>query len=206
MSTRYSIQLYFPIDKLECALEQLNKLCEPVTNKRMSIALPTGKKVVVSHTHFSVPDKALRKFSKENTFIAYDTVFLLSADTFIQEALVKIYDDPVILNEDYPVGAFIIILRVGQKFSRITISAVASSQNRILRHSPSIHQQMSKMLTHCDGLFGLIDIEAGDDQYIEQILLAETEKQILIDTVNSHDGDNIDYVVEVVQQQLMKDD
>ena len=202
MGTHYSIDLYFPINKLECALEEINKLSESVTDKRMSITLPNGKKIVVAHTLYSAPDKALRKFSEENTFIGYDTVFLLSVDTVIQEALVRIYDDPVILNKDYPVGSFRIILRVGQKFSRMTIGAVASSQNKILLYSPSMHSQMNKIISHCDGLFGLIDTEAGNDQHIEMVLLADTEKQIFIDAVNSHDGDNIDYLVDAVQRQL----
>ena len=202
MGTHYSIDLYFPINKLECALEEINKLSEPVTDKRMSIALPDGKKIVVAHTLYSTPDKRLRKFSEENTFIGYDTVFSLSADAVIQEALVRIYDDPVILNKDYPVGSFRIILRVGQKFSRMTIGAVASSQNKILLYSPSMHSQMNKILNHCDGLFGLIDTETGNDQHIEMILLADTERQIYMDRLNSYDSNNIDYLVDNVLRQL----
>lgn len=200
MGIRYGIHLYFPIDKLACAVEEIVKLTETSVDGRMSIRLPENKTVIVACEMTSVGDGEQRHLTIDND-ICYRTSFLLPLDSYIQTHLEwhgKTFTNTA---DKVNLGNFLVGLHVGTSYAEISIYAVSSSQNEILLKSPVMHQVMQDMLIHCNGLFGLIDIQKGDGAY-ERLWLSDIQKQVAIDAERSDYGEDIDYIVSTVQQKL----
>ncbi len=192
MGVRSSIYLYFPLDRLECAIKKIAALSEQATSKRMTIRLPNGDRIALPHSGFSVPDKTKRSLSGDVNEISYTTAFLLSKDAVIGEYLAR-YEpvEPINSTGKYGIGNFQVILSTGNNYAEITLSAVTSSQNRILLESNVLHQHLLHILKGCKGLFVLVDTGMQSCY-----LLTNITKEISVHT------DDVDSKVNEIQQQI----
>ena len=207
MSISYYITLYFPLERLECAIEELIKISERASEKRMSIWLQDGRKVVVPHTLYAVPDKNERSLATAKS-ISFTTSFLLAEDPVIYHyveslSLGRESIKHMMIDEAYRIGNFIVSLTIGESYSEVSIGSVSSSQIRILSDSDIFHHHVVRILGQCDGLFALLntDTQSAEGNYVYS-MIGNLDKVVLIDPAASDFGDNIDFMVEMVVQQL----
>ena len=161
MSTRYSIRLYFPTEKIEQALLATTEIADQPESWQ-NIKLPDNRKVLVPF-HSSDQKRPHLQIGKS---IALDTTLLFPVDEIVQEYITmrQTADTELKLvhgdGEDYcPIGIIWLIISSGSRYTEFDFAAVTSLFNDILLKSNAAHQQFLKVLNSADGVAGLIDVE-----------------------------------------------
>jgi hypothetical protein len=206
LGTRYSIELYFPVEHVSLALAELDKIADPIKTRPSSIYLVNGKPLSFRYAPESL-GVHLYEDSPDSSSVSFDTVLLFKPDAFttaFEDAykFLKSSRGLAVRNVvDYvSVGLISVIVLVGLKYVEIRIGAVASSQNDLLRYSTVVHEAMTDILVRAQGITGLINVESYD-----LLLLTDSSRIVCIDFDEEErfkDGNAIDEITEEIIRQL----
>jgi hypothetical protein len=203
MGTRYTINLYYPTEKLPSALETLNKLTEICCKNQVVVKLLDMSKVQVAHSDDfrDIGKKLSLDNDTKDKWLSFDISLPLPlADSTFREFLSGYGEiDPRFIlsinNMQYKCfGQLSFIIELGNQYSSINFMTVASSQNKVMSHSNAMHTMMKKLLKDANGILGFIDTESGTDEIYDVLLLDNPNERYLIELPDSNE--DIDHLVQ----------
>lgn len=169
MGTRHSVWLFIPTENIRLALQKIETMTHMKYARQVDITLPDGEK-------FQITDTFPMRFSSNNvkyddyySSVSFQKILYIPIDDIIQsymDSLDEILKDKGIRAEEsveminsrphYPLGYWWVSLSSGQKYCRIDIGAVVSSQNNIVMHSNAFHKTMLEILNIAGGIASII--------------------------------------------------
>lgn len=171
MGTHYSIELYFPIENLGKAIQELMKIVDKRDQVASTLQLPTNERVKIFHYETSRP----RIMLQNEGYTFFSTCLLFQLDDVIKRYIAErneamlaydptrpIYDPTTIVNgiPHISLGGLDIFISIMGNLPHLDIDVAASVQNDLLLKSKSIHQAMLNILNEANGISAYINTGA----------------------------------------------
>lgn len=174
MGTQYSIDLYFPKDSIQAALEAIIPHTVHV-EKSTTVILPNGKKMTVPYAgEFIQKYKRIDLSSQE--FHTFALIMLFPYDAYLEEYEKELLQDIATTGnspkeikqekkERCKVGYIYLSIHCGETYTQFHFSAAVSRMNNIFLKSISLHNVFKKILEKAGGVYGHINID-GYYEYV----------------------------------------
>jgi len=224
MGTHYTIQLYFPIGRLGCAIKLLNELVYPdKSNVSTQLLLPDQHSVEVLHRFVEYPEsiKPTRTYGdqlgQKRSLSVPDRVFFFATLGFEIDDVIKqhihresqfstrpreeVTEAPV-----FGLGQLLVSIETGERYADVSLNVPVHSQNDVMQRSTSVHTAMLRIIDSCDGVAALLDMEKGDEDTYSLFLLNDQKRVITINRMASRDLTDIDSVVKIIKKHLSSGD
>lgn len=182
MATRYSVNLYFPIESIEKALIATADVAQIENRISSQLILSNGRKIIVPFD---------------------EMLFLAPMDEFVQAYYEQQKADiqaPAIDRDGitvFPVGYVDLTISIGQSYAEFSYGVRSSQQNELFAKSTAIHHQFLHILNSANGLVAVLDNE--HKQFFD---LRDFNKQFEMVETLYHDDVNPDQWVEAMLQKL----
>lgn len=176
MGERYSIDLYFEVERLEQALRATADFTVP-NRESTAIVLPSGREVVLpfSRDHNRTTEDEDRIIRTNQLGVCLGAVLQFPVDDEIRSLSGAIGINPEGPTAD--IGMFDLMIQAVCQYVELSFTAAFSLLSILIKNSPSIHQRFRDLLRDSGGVAGLIDIEEGD----QFLWLADPTQVVKID-------------------------
>jgi hypothetical protein len=173
MGIRYSINLYYRIDRLEYVLLKLSTIADLEPGAVTTIELPNNHHISLPFT--SGFKNSSLKLCSRSAGIELDTCLFFAIDDPIRD-FIRAHKWEHKLNRRrnrISIGYIYLSIQAGESYVKLSFTAATSCMSRLFIESEEIQSQFIKLMNSTDSLFGAIDIE--QDNYL---LLTDLSRKI----------------------------
>lgn len=159
MGLDYSVELYFPTERIEAALAWTARFAARDKNASTTVTLPSRKVISVPFTSgFKSAAIALRH--QDQAYPAcLDTCLLFPMDEAIRASYGHCRTEILDGVEYGAIGYIYLYIKVGCLFAKFDYQAATSPMSRLLVDSTSVRGRFATLLREVGGVAGIIDVE-----------------------------------------------
>lgn len=209
MGTRYKTQLYIPIENLAKSLEVLNDLTKLICKKSTIVDLPDGSQIEIAYSHY---EQDIERISFDTGRFPNIILPIPLEDNILRKYFTddegKIAESSIIIHKNVQYvgyGHLFFGINLGKNYCELYFMTVASSLNKLMLQSSSIHRVMKSILKQAGGEIGLIDTELGTDDFLLAHSIHNPTQLLKIDWRNIPENQLTDFIPEAVKAQLDKE-